>query len=241
MSNKKFFHENLQTKLSLDKAASHIYERLSIGDFQQLRNIITHTIQPKITTVSKIEKSVKELEYDLFKGWQSSNAEGSWEELNLILNPTQSGQKLKKIQRTLLKFEPENTELKTNLESLNEIYGRLTDYQESPESFSYELREAYDAKTDYFSFEELYTAYAKVEFKDYVETFLSKLRVEIRILWRAVTQFVQIDKRTNFRNMIQFLFKNLDDAHSYLNNSLIFFSNYLNITQHETRKYTRVN
>jgi len=242
MSNNKFIYGSLETKLALDKSVSAIFDRLSESESLQFRNNIAHSLLPKVTVVSKAEKYIKELEEDLYKGWQSSNAGGYWEDFRMRFNPRISTEDLEQDETMAFKFQTGSPELRLKLENLNEIYGRpRLGHHEITEYFGYELRKDYDTQEDYFSAEDLYAAFAKVDFKDYVDTFLNKIRVEIRILWKAVTQLTQIDKRTNHRNMIQFLFKNLDDAHSYVNNSLSFLINYLDITHYDTRKYTGAN
>lgn len=242
MSNNKFIYGSLQTKLTLDKSVSAIFDRLNESELLEFKSNVAHSLLPKVTVVSKAEKYIKELEEGLYKGWQSSNADEYWEDFGIRFTPRISTEDLEQDEIGAFKFQMGSPELRLKLENLNEIYGRpRSGYEEITDYFGYELRKDYDPQKGYFSAEDLYTAFAKVDFKDYVNTFLNKIRIEIRILWKAVTQSTQIDKRTNYRNMIQFLFKNLDDAHSYVNNSLRFLINYLEITHYDTRKHTGTN
>lgn len=240
MSN--FIYGSFQNKLKLDKSVSAIFDRLNDSELLEFKNNVAHSLLPKVTVVSKAEKYIKELEKDLYRGWQSSNADGYLEDFGIRFTTRISTEDLEQDETGAFKLQMDSPELRLKLENLNEIYGRSrSGYEEITDYFGYELRKDYDSQKDYFSAEDLYTVFAKVDFKDYVNNFLNKIRIEIRILWKAVTQSTQIDKRTNYRNMIQFLFKNLDDAHSYVNNSLSFLINYLDITHYDTRKYTGAN
>ena len=77
---------------------------------------------------------------------------------------------------------------------------------------------------------------------DFQETVLSALRsVErqiILIIRRSLIPRV-LDKRSAFRNIVKFLFKNLDDEHSSVNNILNTIGNYLKQNLHEKEKYSR--
>lgn len=77
---------------------------------------------------------------------------------------------------------------------------------------------------------------------DFQETVLSALRsVErqiILIIRRSLIPRV-LDKRSAFRSIVKFLFKNLDDEHSSVNNILNTLGNYLKQNLHEKEKYSR--
>lgn len=67
------------------------------------------------------------------------------------------------------------------------------------------------------------------------------IRIQRRIVYLSKLGKLSfcLDKRFQLRQIIKFLFKNLDDSHSSINNSLAKIKNYLLKTNyHEKRKYT---
>jgi hypothetical protein len=68
MNNQKYVREKLQSQGWLDTQVSQVIDNLSEYDIIQIRNSIAHNLPPNIKT--KGSKSIKELEAELFKGWE---------------------------------------------------------------------------------------------------------------------------------------------------------------------------
>lgn len=242
MNNQKYVREKLRSQGWLDSAVSQVLDGLSENDIIQIRNSIAHNLPPNIIK-RKGSKSIKELEAELFKGWELKQDADEKALIELFKPSTSESTEFAvsgsySIGASLRDY----TEVKSESERLNELYGRIfLTHTERSENSLYQLRDVYDAYTARINCEEFNANIANLEFQAYLEKILAKIQLEIRSLLKLVTKVIQIDKRTSFRNMLQFLFKNLDDAHSYVNNSLSFLIYYLNITQHDIRKYTRVN
>jgi hypothetical protein len=241
MNNQKYVREKLQSQGWLDTQVSQVIDNLSEYDIIQIRNSIAHNLPPNIKT--KGSKSIKELEAELFKGWELKKDADAKAATELIELPISDGQHFLFSGSCNLHTTIQiSAELKSEPERLHELYERIfKTYPERRDSYLYELREIYDAYPVRITGEEFDAINAHLEFQEYLKTILAKIQVEISSLLKAITQLIQIDKRTSFRNMLQFLFKNLDDAHSYVNNSLNDLIYYLDITRHETRNYTRIN
>ncbi len=76
-------------------------------------------------------------------------------------------------------------------------------------------------------------------FKEYLSKTLRRLERNIRILIKCSRPITSFDKRFGFRKIINFLFKNLDDAHSSVNKLLATLKIYLIQNKNEQGAYQK--